>query len=273
MSCVSNTFKIHMMQPKVERNLGIKVGDPPPPPLSSYLHQVWRAGRHTLIAPEVQPEEETSDSLCPAGSVDASRPAASLQRDHRPAIRQQLTRRRRTSTPPPPPPPAPHSRPTHKISNFLKYDQVYERCFEGGNPPPSSTTADSAPCAVSERRTRPSRAHRAKRESEERRGPGDGTSVSHTSRRDPRRPLEWHQTEHITEEHCCLASGHHVRPRCAPQGPKAAPGTGKQGRNGKGLEMSKHFPLVHVRIKRKGFSSRKPQQPMWDDSILVIGSL
>lgn len=104
-----------------------KVGTP------SYLLRVWRAGRHTQITPEVLPGEQTSDSVdswCPAEAWTRAGPTASVQRDHRRAIQQQLMCRRRASTPPP--------RPAHKISNFLKYDQVYERCFEsggGGDPP------------------------------------------------------------------------------------------------------------------------------------------
>lgn len=99
----------------------------------SYLLRVWRAGRHTQITPEVLPGEQTSDSVdswCPAEAWTRAGPTASVQRDHRRAIQQQLMCGRRASTPPP--------RPAHKISNFLKYDQVYERCFEsggGGDPP------------------------------------------------------------------------------------------------------------------------------------------
>lgn len=125
----------------------------------SYLHQVWRAGRHTQITPEVLPGEQTSDSLdswCPAGAWTRAGPTASMQRDHGRAVQQQLMCRG-ASTPP--------RRPAHTIRNFLKYDQVDERGYESGGgggetPPPTSTTADSTPCAPAHRRS-PSRPHRA----------------------------------------------------------------------------------------------------------------
>lgn len=100
----------------------------------------------------------------------------------------------------------------------------YTSAALGGKPPHPALLNDSWFNSVRFLRAQEVSKSAASRKSkcEKKCGPGDGVSVFHTSRRDLRRPLEWHQMEHITEEHCCPVSGHHVRPRCVPQGPKAA---------------------------------------------------
>lgn len=119
------------------------------------------------------------------------------------------------------------SRPAHKISNFLKYDQAYD-CSGWGNPP--APLNDSWFNSVRFLRAQEDFKSAASRKSkcEKKCGPADRVSVFHASRRDLRRPQEWHQIEHIAEEHCCPVSGHHVRPRRVPQGPKAASSSRRQ---------------------------------------------
>lgn len=113
---------------------------------SSYLLQTWRAGCHTRT--ETEPgglsKSETSepgaplDSWCPAGRVDGTGRLFSLQRDHHLHRPNTTADVQETSTPPPTKKKRERERET---SDFLKPDQVCERCRREV---PSPATADSA---------------------------------------------------------------------------------------------------------------------------------
>lgn len=69
----------------------------------SHTDNAWSAARRTNF--------RLSGLMVHGWSVDASRPTASLQRDHRRAIQQQLMCRRRASTPPP-------AQPTKEVTSW-----------------------------------------------------------------------------------------------------------------------------------------------------------